>query len=625
MIKSLFGNNVNEYYLRKIRAIGAKRAERIDAIRTKEEAAAYVREVKEKIERIFRFPERTPLDPVVTAKKGLGTYIMENVVYYSRPALPVTANFYYPKERKGKIPGVLFLCGHANEGKGSDTYRTAAINLMLKGFAVLLVDPAEQGERKQYPDHPDCGNLCEVHNLMGKQMSLVDEWFGAWRTWDAVRGLDYLQTRSEVDENILAVTGNSGGGTLTAFTAAVDPRPAAVAPSCYITTWQHNVENELPADIEQMPPGIWAEGLEMADLLLAQAPRNILILGQKDDFFDARGTKEAFDSVRKINDLLGGETELFIGPCSHGYHKENRQAMYGFFTGKFFSAPDPAEDDTLLLPPQEETWAIGNDLRNIPGQRFLRSFYMEKAEMLARSRPALDLKQTRAILTSLLNMPAVTVPHYRILRPRNVNEIFAARFALETEGNEVTAVLHHVTGEGFNILDPEKGKALLYIPDQDSLTEYANRVMPADSAFFALDIRGIGEMMPSGCDQTPLHDFYESYGFDYHYTACSLMASEPMIGRRVYDILCAVELLHHAGFREITLEGHGPGAIAALIAAVLSDRITGVRLTGLIESYETILKTPVTRFPLSCMIPGILQHTDIPELKRLIAAKIIHD
>ena len=160
MIKSLFGNNVNEYYLRKIRAIGAKRAERIDAIRTKEEAAAYVREVKEKIERIFRFPERTPLDPVVTAKKGLGTYIMENVVYYSRPALPVTANFYYPKERKGKIPGVLFLCGHANEGKGSDTYRTAAINLMLKGFAVLLVDPAEQGERKQYPDHPDCGNLC---------------------------------------------------------------------------------------------------------------------------------------------------------------------------------------------------------------------------------------------------------------------------------------------------------------------------------------------------------------------------------------------------------------------------------------------------------------------------------
>lgn len=82
---------------------------------------------------------------------------------------------------------------------------------------------------------------------------------GAWRAWDAVRGLDYLLSRPEVDTTRVGLTGNSGGGTMTTFVNALEDRLTMAAPSCYITTWVHNVENELPADSEQMPPAHWRQ------------------------------------------------------------------------------------------------------------------------------------------------------------------------------------------------------------------------------------------------------------------------------------------------------------------------------------------------------------------------------
>ena len=45
------------------------------------------------------------------------------------------------------------------------------------------------------------------------------------------------------------------------------------APSCYITTQLRNLENELPADAEQNPPRLAALGCDMADFLIAAAPR----------------------------------------------------------------------------------------------------------------------------------------------------------------------------------------------------------------------------------------------------------------------------------------------------------------------------------------------------------------
>ena len=63
--------------------------------------------------------------------------------------------------------------------------------------------------------------------------------------WNAIRALDYLETRPEVDMKRIGLTGISGGGAMTWYTAAVDERIAAAAPSCSTFTWGSQAEHWL--------------------------------------------------------------------------------------------------------------------------------------------------------------------------------------------------------------------------------------------------------------------------------------------------------------------------------------------------------------------------------------------
>ena len=622
----LFGNSVNEYYVDKVRAADAARAARLAAIKTRADAEKYVAELRGKVAKIFAFPKkRTPLGAVVTGAVRRDGYTIEKLYYFSRPGYPVTANFYLPDNRKGKVPGALIVCGHAYEGKACETYASAAAGLAAKGFAVLIVDPVEQGERRQYRgvENPR-GGLCANHNMMGKQMSLEGEWLGAWRAYDAVRGLDYLESREEVDSARLVVTGNSGGGTLTTWVAAADPRPIAVAPSCYVTSWLHNIENELPADIEQMPPGILADGLEMGDLLLAQAPRDILILGQENDFFDARGVRETFAEVKRVNALLGGRTDCFVGPTSHGFTVHNREAMYGFFL-KAAGLRGSAKEPPVKLPSEAETYAADGDVFTLEGARNVRDLIAEKADALKTARKPLALPALRRRLRELLALGGrEAAPHYRVLRTIDRDGASLARFALETEPGRPMAILMRLYPECVFHLGDAETKATLLVADADARAELLARPRRKGEAVYGLDVRGIGEVMPSGTDQPENRDFFSPYQFDYHYASLGQMFAEPILGGKVRDVLAAVELLASKGARKIHLEGNGLGAIPALVAAVLSDKVATLSLSGCIASFDAEVRNPASLLPLSCMIPGVLKYTDLPEMKAAIRDKLVN-
>ena len=87
------------------------------------------------------------------------------------------------------------------------------------------------------------------------------------------------------------MTGNSGGGTMTTWLCGVEPRWTMAAPSCFVTTFRRNLENELPQDTEQCPPRALALGLDHADFLAAMAPKPIIILAKERDYFDVPGRK----------------------------------------------------------------------------------------------------------------------------------------------------------------------------------------------------------------------------------------------------------------------------------------------------------------------------------------------
>ena len=103
------------------------------------------------------------------------------------------------------------------------------------------------------------------------------------------------------------------------------------------------------------------------------------------------------------------------------------------------------------------------------------------------------------------------------------------------------------------------------------------------------------------------------------------MFGKTYLGGKVKDILCAVELLSGV-CGNIELEGRGLGGIPALIAAVLSDKISRIRLKDVPDSWESMIipACPEPELsPMSCMIPGIMQDLDLPDLRSAIANKIL--
>ncbi len=182
---------LHEHYVRRRREVFGRRREKLDSLRTRDDAAAYVRGVRRAARRAFgRMPHRSPLRARITGRDDCGRYVLEKVVFESRPGLLVTGNVLLPQgSPAGKRPCVLGLCGHSSNGKAYEFYQSFAQGLAVKGFVVLIIDPIAQGERQQFYE-ADGGPALEgvfAHNMMGNQMSLVGDFFGAWRVWDATR------------------------------------------------------------------------------------------------------------------------------------------------------------------------------------------------------------------------------------------------------------------------------------------------------------------------------------------------------------------------------------------------------------------------------------------------------
>jgi cephalosporin-C deacetylase-like acetyl esterase len=202
------------------------------------------------LEALGAFPEKTPLNARVVGKVEAKGFHVEKVVYESRPDHHVTANLYLP-DGKGPFPGVLLPCGHSANGKAAEAYQRACILMAQNGLAALCYDPIGQGERSQILDRtgkPALAASTSEHTMVGVGALLVGRCTATYRIWDGIRSLDYLASRPEVDAKRLGCTGNSGGGTLTAYLMALDDRISAAAPSCYITSLERLIATIGPQD-----------------------------------------------------------------------------------------------------------------------------------------------------------------------------------------------------------------------------------------------------------------------------------------------------------------------------------------------------------------------------------------
>ena len=616
----IFGEAVQNYY-QSIFENNLRRYERkIYQAKSREDALKIVKAAQERVRKSWNFPEkRSPLNAKVLKRTVYGDIVIENITFQSRPDFTITANFYRPAKIKGKIPAILFVQGHSNVGKRSRPYATACENFARRGIAVLSVDPIHQGERDQFSK--TIRNSCTLgHNRLNRQLLALGENMSDWRTYDGIRSVDYLLSRPEVDPARIGINGNSGGGTMTAMIFANDPRIMAAAPSCYITTFCHNVQNELAVDGEQIPAGLLANGGEMADLILARAPQPFRILANKGDFFDVRGARKTYALVRKIYSLLGEENNISIheSPGKHGFSSGGRLSAYQFFTS-VFGLKNIAGEHPLSPQPADLNCLDEDGVAGLEGEKNVRDIAAEKAAVLRRERlkKPLSKEEMRRKIAGLLKVGSVdTVPPYRCLRMTDIDGKLFQRVGIMPEKFITTTLFYQDTGMDFELRANKE--VTLMLPDisvREELVKYF--LKETARSLFALDPRGMGESEPSTVER--LRRLYWDYGADYHFASLGLLLGKPYIGRRVYDILCAINLLVRHGAEKITLKAFGRSRYPAVYAALLSNKNVSVELVGgLPVTYEQAIRDITAPIPQSCVPSGILKIADIDEIYRFL-------
>lgn len=545
------------------------RQAKIEAIKTPEQARAHQKQSRETILRLIGgLPDYNgPLNARVTGKMDGGDFTIERLAFESLPRFVVTANLYLPKS-PGKHPGIVFPLGHWEQGKPAAQHMAA--NFARKGFAVLAYDPIGQGERQQAYDkrinRSMIGGSTEQHFMAGANAVLINESFARYRIWDAKRALDYLISRPEVDGDRIGATGCSGGGTVTTYISALDPRIKVSAPACYMNSFRLVFTGPV-GDSEQSPLNFIAEGLDETDYVELFAPKPWLIGSTTEDFFTPAGAKIVFEEAKRWYDLFGAEDKIkwVVGPGGHGTPQMLREEIYAWMMRWLKVEGSPKEEPVPLFP-DHALWATPE------GQ--VSGLSREMAEVIRESmeskkRPGADLK---AYLHGLVFQP-----------------------------EEESLALH------FHYEGPMRAeKATLLVQTQwDASAKFKDLAAAGPAAF----------VTPRGL---PVGNTHNLSG-DWITNTRSWLIGRNLPAMRARDILRAVDELSKRGVREVTLEASDIPGVWALIATVLDPRIKELRLERTPHSVRASFETGVHRNLHDAAMPGFALLGDYADLVNLIA------
>lgn len=282
-----------------------------------------------------------PLNARVTGIIVEEELTIEKVVFLSRPHVYVTATVYIPHGIDLPAPAVLFQPGHSDIGKAYPQYQQVARTIAAHGMIVMLMDPPGQGERRNYwekgEEKPRVPGAVPDHGRFGSLLYLAGKTPAAYFLADAMRAVDYLMSRPDVDFNRIGATGSSGGGTMTSVLAVLDPRIKAAAPGTFITTRDAITVAAMGQDIEQMWPFTLSDGFDHHELITAFCPKPYLILAVDSDAFPIDGTQEVYDYAKECYRIAGKPDNLrmFTDRSLHKFTLPLAKAAGQFFAEVF--------------------------------------------------------------------------------------------------------------------------------------------------------------------------------------------------------------------------------------------------------------------------------------------------
>ncbi|MCX6910082.1 MAG: hypothetical protein NTY01_18845 [Verrucomicrobia bacterium] len=651
----------NEFY----RMVDRRSAALEKMIKSEAACRAWQRERREFfLRQIGGLPERTPLNArIVGTLEGKG-YRVEKIIFESRPGFHVTANLYLPASPP-PWPAVLVPCGHSHDGKAVGQYQRASILLAKNGMAAMCYDPVGQGERYQMLDltqerkvfedakqvavpHSNVRFLCTIeHTMMGLGCALLGANVAQYRVWDGMRVIDYLQSRKDIIADKIGCTGNSGGGTETAYLMALDDRIVAAAPGCYLTTFRRLIDSKGPQDGEQNIFGQIAFGMDEADYCIMRAAKPTLICaGTRDVTFDFRGTWEVFLDAKRFCSRIGRPESIEIAApdAPHGFTIQLREAvarwMSRWLLGKdtvireVDSLPDTLTDEQLRTYNQPD-WTQEQLQCTPKGQTLLmpgeRSVFQINANIAASLKKARTVKwhglsdadKRKLVRETIGERPLDALPAPKVETIATVERdgcaIHKLVFTVET-GLRLPAL-------AFVPAKPA-GPATLYLHGASMAQDAApggpiEALVKQGHIVLAAELRGIGET-ETGHDK---RDYgYGRFGRDNQEIFLAYLMGKSFVGMRTEDVATWARFLKDfapvgAKPTELHLTAIGEAAIPALHAAAFApDAFRTVTLRRMLPSWEAIVRATETFDQAVNIVHGALRHYDLPDLVELAGA-----
>ncbi len=262
----------------------------------------------------------------------------------TEPGISIPFYLLVPRTADRNVRFPLFLCPHGHDLNGLHSYAGVYRNkahreqilgrggdiaeqAVRRGFVALA--PATRGlaDEVLVPDPKGRhGNRpCRaqfMHCLVAGRTPIAE------RVWDMQCLLDWVVAHPSVDKERIVMSGNSGGGVLTAYTAAIDQRIRVAVPSCSFTSMTSSEGFIFHCDC-CMVPGLrnWGDWPEIGGLV---APRHLLLVHGVQDGLHRKFDVEATAALVKKVFSAAGVADHFALRWGQGGHRFYPKLMWPF-------------------------------------------------------------------------------------------------------------------------------------------------------------------------------------------------------------------------------------------------------------------------------------------------------
>lgn len=599
-----------------------------DRIRTKDEWLEF-RAEKLKVYKSF-FPdflfEKRKLNVRKVSEYKFDGFRIENVIFESMPGWEVNGTVYLP-ENEGVYPGVVCPTGHSS--KTYPNYQRSAQVFARNGYIAVSFDPPGSiGELSYMNDHFTNGLIGYLTGIWSQTHFIID----------ALAALDYLETREDVDKDLgFAMTGVSGGGQTTLECAILDDRIKFFAPVCCLTTHEKCAFQDLYTGC----PETYAirqlkEGLTNAEYLSIAAPKPCLIVaGKGDEVLDYREATKVYQRAKRFYGLMGDENliDMFIDEESgHAYTVKMAnivvERMNRYIRKKDTGAEQLTEEDIIYVDADKLLCRPSNKVNMYTVNRDEAAKLENKRHMPETAEEKRDYIRSKAI--QILGIENEYNGVLANAKTENGKVNWQHRMQkLELFVNQdirVPALLlkreNHQGRVPALLFADEKGKWEGF--RQDGFLTRSARFPEREHAdreplVLSIDVSGTGELTP----EPSYYDLTFWNDIERVLTYLSISAAKPIMGRRVRDIIAAIEYLQKrddVDENRIMLGGRGIGAIAAMHAALIWGKAYRLICLNMLSHYGSMAE----KFPFACrqsiIIPEILKYYDLPDIAEVVPA-----